>query len=217
MNAQPENPQPETRDAEAADAAPAHRPAAGSRRSLALMLLLTVAGAVLVLWAVGRTWAEGSSGGLGQARLSVTGHEVSGVPDALALVGLASAVAVFAVRRTGRLLVGVLVTLAGAGAAVAAALGAADTSAVDAKAASSTALTSAAAEHVTHTAWPWLAAVGGALLCAAGLLTVLRGRDWPGMSSRYEAPTGRAAAPKRRQATTADLWTALDRGEDPTS
>ncbi|MFF4649060.1 TIGR02234 family membrane protein [Streptomyces sp. NPDC001380] len=210
MNATPD-PQ-----AAAAPGTPGTAPARGGRRSLALMLLLTLAGAVLVLWAVGRTWAEGSAAGLGRAHLSVTGRQVSGVPGALALVGLASAVAVLAVRRAGRLAVGALVALAGAGAAVAAALGAADTAAVDAEAARSTALAAASATRVTHTAWPWLAVAGGVLLCAAGLLTLLRGRDWPSMSSRYDAPAGRARAP-RREATPADLWNALDRGEDPTA
>ncbi|WP_055587108.1 TIGR02234 family membrane protein [Peterkaempfera griseoplana] len=207
------NASPEPRSADTSDAPRPPR----SRRSLALMLLLTVAGAVLVLWAVGRTWAEGSSGGLTGAHLGATGSEISGLPGALALVGLASAVAVFAVRRAGRLAVGVLVTLAGAGAAVAAAAGAADTSAVDAKAARSAALTAVTARHVTHTAWPWLAVAGGVLLCAAGALTLARGRDWPAMSSKYEAPAGRAAAPRRRESTPSDLWNALDRGEDPTA
>ncbi|AXI77044.1 TIGR02234 family membrane protein [Peterkaempfera bronchialis] len=215
MNAQPEPRTAEPRTAEAPAAPQADRAAA--RRSLALMLLLTVAGAVLVLWATGRTWAEGGATGLGPARLTATGHDISGLPGALALVGLASSVAVFAVRRAGRLAVGALVALAGAGAAVAAVLGATDTSAVDAKAARSLALTTATADHITHTAWPWLAAAGGVLLCAAGLLTLVRGRAWPGMSSKYDAPAARARTPRRRATTPADLWNALDRGEDPTT
>jgi uncharacterized membrane protein (TIGR02234 family) len=181
---------------------------------LALMLLLTVLGAVLVLFAVGRTWATGQvAGGLA---VSASGSDVSGLPGALALVGLASAVAVFAVRGAGRMVVGVLVVAAGLGAAVASALGAADSGTVDAMAAKRLALSGTAAEQVAHTAWPWLAVAGGLLLAAAGALTLLRGRGWPSMGTRYEAPT---AGPGRKATagTPADLWKALDRGEDPTA
>jgi hypothetical protein len=66
------------------------------------------------------------------------------------------------------------------------------------------------AVHVS--AWWVLSLVGGVLLAASGLLTAVRGRRWPGMSSRYERP-GPA-----RPATDdpASLWKALDRGDDPT-
>ncbi|MES4833623.1 TIGR02234 family membrane protein, partial [Streptomyces anthocyanicus] len=69
-----------------------------------------------------------------------------------------------------------------------------------------------------HTAWPYVAAVGGALLLLAGLLALRYGRQWPAMSGRYE----RSGAPRRRPQTVdpdrpEDLWKAIDRGEDPTS
>jgi hypothetical protein len=40
----------------------------------------------------------------------------------------------------------------------------------------------------TSWSWPALAAVGGAVLLAAGLTAVIRGRRWPGMSARYDRP-----------------------------
>ncbi|KOV12191.1 hypothetical protein ADK60_32990 [Streptomyces sp. XY431] len=188
------------------------------------MLLLTVLGAVLVLTAAGRVWAEGLAGTL---EVSVTGGKISELPAGLALVALAAAVAVFAARGAGRIAVGALTVLAGLGAAAAAAAGAGDTAALDAEAARKLALTGSAATGVGHTAWPWVALLGGLLLALAGFLTVRYGRGWPAMGSRYEAPTGRA--PVRRAAdrnsaaqnsvaqTPADLWKALDRGEDPTA
>ncbi len=91
-----------------ADQTPA--PAAPSRRTLGVMLLLTVLSALLVLTAAGRTWAEGRAGTLD---VSVTGGRISELPGGLALVGLAAAVAVFAVRGAGRLAVGALTLLAG--------------------------------------------------------------------------------------------------------
>ncbi|MFE0460379.1 TIGR02234 family membrane protein [Kitasatospora sp. NPDC058965] len=189
-------------------------PRTASRRGLALMLLLTVLGAVLVLVAVGRTWAQGTAAG--NLAVAASGSDISGLPGALALVGLASAVAVFAVRGAGRQLVGVLVVAAGLGAAAGAALGAGDSSTVDALASRRLALTGTVAERVGHTAWPYVALLGGLLLAAAGALTLLRGRDWPAMGARYEAPTAKTAAPGAGS-TPADLWKALDRGEDPTA
>ena len=65
----------------------------------------------------------------------------------------------------------------------------------------------------THGAWPVLTVVGGVLVAASGALIAWRGHRWRSMSARYEvAPT--AAANDARAAAT--LWTALDRGEDPT-
>ncbi|MFJ8042750.1 TIGR02234 family membrane protein [Kitasatospora sp. NPDC096147] len=190
-------------------------PSPGGRRMLGVMLGLTVLGAVLVLTAVSRVWAEGTADG--QMAVSATGSAVSGLPGGLALVGLASAVAVFAVRGVGKQVVGVLLALAGLGAAVAAVLGATDSAALHAAAAQKLALTSASAEQVSHTAWPWVAFAGGLLLAAAGLLTVRHGRSWPAMGARYEAPARKAAPRARAAGTPADLWQALDRGEDPTA
>ncbi len=177
------------------------------------MLALTVLGAVLVLTAVSRVWAAGKAGGLA---VEVTGSAVSGLPGGLALVGLASAVAVFAVRGVGKAVVGALVTLAGLGAAVAAVVGATGAGALNGEAAKKLALVSAQAEQVSHTAWPWVAALGGLLLAVAGLLTVRYGRDWPAMGSRYDAPARKATPKAQGAGTPAELWQALDRGEDPT-
>lgn len=185
------------------------------------MLVLTVLGAVLVLTSVGRTWAEGTAAGLEGGRLAVsaTGSALTGLPTGMAMVALAAMVAVFAVRGRARLLVGALTVLAGLGTVAGALLGNSDTAGLHAAAASKLAVSGAHAEQITRTAWPWVALAGGVLLALAGLLTVRFGRSWPAMGSRYEAPTRAAAA--RSAVTTpattpADLWKALDRGEDPT-
>jgi hypothetical protein len=65
--------------------------------------------------------------------------------------------------------------------------------------------------HVAGSAWPWVAAVGAALVVAAGAVTVLFGPSWPGLGRRYDAPT---SAPVDDDAS---MWSALDRGEDPTA
>lgn len=199
--------------------APAPR---SGRRSLALALLLGAAGAGLALLASGRVWAKGTAV-LAQGDLprTVTGADVTGVPGALAIVGLAALVAVFAVRRAGRVAVSGLLALSGLGIVVAAVVGNGDTAALREKAATAVGLSGTDVHHVTHTLWPWVTAAGGVLLMVAGLLALVCGRHWPAMSGRYERAPGGARGP-RRAATAPDLdrpeeiWKSLDRGEDPT-
>ncbi|WP_328909635.1 TIGR02234 family membrane protein [Streptomyces sp. NBC_00234] len=194
---------------------------AASRRSLAAALLLGAAGSTVVLLASGRTWAEGEAAvGGGILPLTADGQDVTGLPAALAIVALAALVAVFAVRSGGRALVAGLLALSGLGAGLSAYLGASDSTALDEKAAQTTGNTSATIDALTHTAWPYVTAVGGLLILLAGLLALRYGSRWPTMSGRYE----RDGTPRPRKTAPAavdpdrpeDLWKALDRGEDPT-
>ncbi|MYY08363.1 TIGR02234 family membrane protein [Streptomyces sp. SID4919] len=189
-------------------------------RSLAAALLLGAAGAAIALLASRQGWTEGTANVPGgDFPLAAKGSEVTGVPAALAIVGLAALVAVFAVRRAGRVAVSALLALCGAGTVLAAVLGARDPAALDDRAAEVSGDTSATVDALSHTVWPYVAAVGGALILLAGLLALRYGRLWPAMSGRYE----RDGSPRRaRRAPTVDpdrpedLWKALDRGEDPT-
>ncbi|MDT0347714.1 TIGR02234 family membrane protein [Streptomyces litchfieldiae] len=188
------------------------------RRALGAALLSGASGAAIVLISAGQTWGEAEAA-VGGAELPVTasGGAVSGLPSALALVGLAALVAVFAVRRTGRVVVASVLALSGAGAIGAALLGAGDTEALEDNAAETMGLAEAAVTGVSHTGWPWFSALGGLLLLCAGLLALSYGRQWPAMSGRYERAArrgpGRAAPDPDRPE---DIWRALDRGEDPT-
>jgi uncharacterized membrane protein (TIGR02234 family) len=195
-------------------------PTRSGRRSLALALLFGALGAAVALLATRQRWSEGTATVAGGAfPLTARGSDVTGVPAALAIVGLAALVAVFAVRRAGRLLVSALLALCGAGTVAAALAGASDSSALDEKAAQVSGDTSATVDALSHTAWPYVTAVGGLLILLAGLLALRYGRLWPAMSGRYER-TG-TARQRRDRATVdpdrpEDLWKALDRGEDPT-
>ncbi|WP_217252926.1 TIGR02234 family membrane protein [Streptomyces sp. AC602_WCS936] len=199
---------------------PAAGPARSGRRSLAVALLCGALGAGVALLATRQEWSEGTATVAGGAfPLTAKGSDVTGVPAALAIVGLAALVAVFAVRRAGRFAVAALLALSGAGTVVAALAGASDSSALDDKAAEAAGDTSATVDALTHTAWPYVAAAGGALLLLAGLLALRYGRLWPAMSGRYE----RDGTPRPRRGPQTvdpdrpeDLWKALDRGEDPT-
>ncbi|MFF9766561.1 TIGR02234 family membrane protein [Streptomyces sp. NPDC053086] len=194
-------------------------PTRSGRRSLAVALLFGALGAAVTLLATRQRWAEGTATVAGGAfPLTARGSDVTGVPAALAIVGLAALVAVFAVRRAGRLLVSALLALSGAGIAAAAFMTASDSSALDEKAAKASGDTSATVDALSHTGWPYVAAVGGLLILLAGLLALRYGGLWPAMSGRYERGTARP----RRTARPADperpeeIWKALDRGEDPT-
>ncbi|WP_105975730.1 TIGR02234 family membrane protein [Streptomyces geranii] len=194
-------------------------PGRAGRLSLAVALLAGALGAAVALLATRQRWSEGTATVAGGAfPLTASGSDVTGVPAALAIVGLAALVAVFAVRRSGRLLVAALLALSGAGTIAAAVLGASDSSALDEKAAQASGDTAATVNTLSHTAWPYAAAVGGALILLAGLLALRYGRLWPAMSGRYE----RGGAPRPRRRAPADperpeeIWKALDRGEDPT-
>ncbi|MCL9796963.1 Trp biosynthesis-associated membrane protein, partial [Frankia sp. AgKG'84/4] len=128
---------------------------------------------------------------------------------ALALVGLAAAVAIVATRRVGRTVVGVLALAAGIGIIYLAGRVGADPLAA-ARATDTVAQFSlggrADISEVRGTAAPWLAVLGGVLLTAAGMLAAVRGRRWPAMSGRYQA----------RDARPVDAWDAIERGHDPT-
>ncbi|MCX4677962.1 TIGR02234 family membrane protein [Streptomyces sp. NBC_01433] len=212
-------PQPRAR-AVASDSASAPD-SAGSRRSLAAGLFLGAIGAAVVLLATGQTWAEGKAAvGGGALPLTADGQDVTGLPAALAIVALAALVAVFAVRGAGRLAVAGLLALSGLGAALSAWSGAFDSSALDAKAARSTGDASATVGALSHTAWPYVTAVGGVLILLAGLLALRYGSRWPAMSGRYERDgtprPGRAPRTAPDPDRPEDLWKAMDRGEDPT-
>ncbi|MEU1282596.1 TIGR02234 family membrane protein [Streptomyces sp. NPDC005805] len=201
-------------------AAPAEPTARRGRRSLAAALLLGAAGATVVLLAAGRIWAEGTASvGGGTVALEAKGGDVTGVPTALAIVGLAALVAVFAVRRRSRLIVSGLLALSGAGAVTAALLGVSDRAALDEKAGRTTGDAAATVDALTHTVWPYVTAAGGLLILLAGVLALRYGASWPTMSGRYErdgTPRRRTAPPVVDPDRPEDLWKALDRGEDPT-
>ncbi|MCC5034505.1 TIGR02234 family membrane protein [Streptomyces sp. WAC 00631] len=189
------------------------------RRSLAAALALGAAGAALALVAGGQTWSEATTtAAQGALRVTAEGRDVTGVPAALAVVGLAALVAVFAVRRAGRAAVAALLALSGAGTAAGSLYGRADTGALEAEAARATGLVGAGVENVTHTPWPLVSTAAGLLLLLAGLLALRHGHRWPAMSGRYERPSGvprrGAAAPGPERPE--EMWRALDRGEDPT-
>ncbi|MGB8649605.1 MAG: Trp biosynthesis-associated membrane protein, partial [Mycobacteriales bacterium] len=158
-----------------------------ARRELRLAVLLCLVGAGLVLLALSRTWAtftEAQRLTISAPTTAVTGRRLSEGAAALGYVGLAGVVALAATRRWGRVVVGVLVALAGAGVVVA--VGRVLRRGVGREAAT---VVGGRAHLVSVTSgWAWLAVLGGAVLVVSGALVAARGRRWAALSSAYDAP-----------------------------
>lgn len=196
----------------------------GSRRELAIAVLCCLGGATAVLTATGQAWvhARATQGPL-QVPFVVRGGSAEPAAPALAVVGLAGALALLATRGIVRATVGALIAASGIGAAAVAARGAhPGTGSLADRAGAALGTGSAQAQNVAHNAWPAVAIVGAAVFAVGGALAMVRGRSWPGMSARYNAPSasGTAAAPGRPTGPVVpddalEQWRALDRGEDP--
>jgi uncharacterized membrane protein (TIGR02234 family) len=184
-------------------------------RRLTVAVLLCVAGAGLAIYGVTRTWSEivTARPGLSALRAVRTGADVAPWVIGLALVALAGAGALLAVRGTPRRVLGGLLVLTGLGVAAAAIAGRAglDTGSAGAGA----------------TIWPVACVAGGLLIMLGGLSAARYGHEWPAMGARYErratpvrADGGRADDGGRSDADqrvdTRAVWDALDRGDDPT-
>jgi uncharacterized membrane protein (TIGR02234 family) len=199
----------------------------GTRLQFLLALLLDVlgtAGVLLVGTCDWQTIVTPRSGQFLDDTLQVTGRTVDAAPTALSLVALAGAVAVIATRGVARRVVGVVIALAGIGIVwrAVAAMSAVSTSRARDLVRDkhpSAASTTAVPEISAHAGWAVLTMVCAVLVVAAGVLIALYGGRWTGMSTRYESPAVQHdpdAVAARRARADAAMWTALDRGDDPT-
>jgi uncharacterized membrane protein (TIGR02234 family) len=226
------------------------------KREYGYALLTGAVGAGLVLLALRAQWAQAvftPQKPLTAEVIAVSGNDLVPLAGGLALAALAGLIAVIATRGVVRRAVGVLLALfgAGAGAAVLTTVTAAtvlsvaagqvaspESAALSGTAGSTTSggssgsgavVVSGAAGHAIMTGSPWHVAViiGALLIFAAGLVTAMRGQDWPVMSARYDAPGTRAATPAgpgpagpgpagARATDAASMWESLNGGDDPT-
>jgi uncharacterized membrane protein (TIGR02234 family) len=190
-------------------------------RPFALALLLELVGAGGALLVAVRTWQTVRTprpAPLPADVLHLSGRTIDAAPTALALVGLAGVVAVLATRGVVRRVVGGVLVLVGVALIWRAFASAGAVSATRARTLVTdrhpTVNAAAVVPHVgTTTIWPALTGICGVLVLAAGGLIAWRGHRWQVMSARYEAPVD--TQQQESKAATA-LWTALDRGEDPT-
>ncbi|NRQ36199.1 Trp biosynthesis-associated membrane protein [Nonomuraea sp. NN258] len=197
--------------AEAGAGAGAGARAGSGRRELWGWVVLTALGCLLVLLAGGQAWVRllGRAGDV----TAPAGGDLSPVLTPVALAGLAGVVAVLATAGLGRRLIGALLTLCGIVAGVGVWTGAA-AGTVDRWLAERDALGAArGVEWELVAVWPVVAGAGAALMVIGGVVAVIRGGAWAGMSAKYERGESRKPAHVSKDR---ELWDALDRGDDPT-
>ena len=193
-----------------------------ARRELTAAVVGAAAAGALALVAGSQTWAAVTAerrAPLPPVDGVLSGADAAPLVPATGLVLLAAAVALLAVRRTGRVVVGLLLAAAG-GVLAWSGMRALAGGLADA-AGRLPGMGRSAGEATVDVAatWPALGVVAGLLGVAAGLLVVLRSRSWPAMGRRYERATdpGPAGRPQTEEDRAQSAWKALDRGEDPTA
>ena len=167
-----------------------HDPRVSPRRELRLAVLLCLVGAGLLLLATSRVWvsfADSQQLTTSAVRTQVHGSLIAPGVRALGLVALAGVVALAATRRLGRVLVGVLLLLAGLGAVLVVARVLGGDLAQRAVQAQSEREQLTGLRMLTdlqvHRGWPVLALPAGSLVALSGLLVAVRGRRWASLSA----------------------------------
>lgn len=187
-----------------------------SRMSVIFLLVLAL---VANSWSASQTWL--SFRNVDEAFLNlnrvVTGRQLSPAIAVLPLLAVAAVVAVIVgsvmwVRITA--VVGMAVAGAGVGFAVAVLAGKAQTAAIR----QSFAIASSA-PSTTHALPVAVSLIGSVLFMAAGFLSVSQARSWSGLSRRYQRQPKSADGERVGDEAASDdaqMWAALDRGDDPT-
>lgn len=192
------------------DNEPARRP---SGRLLGWVLVGLVAGAVLLWGGSVAVWFHVAVPG--RAAVDLTGSQVSAVPSAVALLALAGVAAVVAAGGVARRAVGLLLALAGAGAAVVAAraLWGSSYGTEAATSALPAGLPAGAAPgSIVATAAPLVTLTGAVAVLAVGVFVLLREPRLRRLGARYGAVREQRADLDPDRAA----WQDLDAGRDPT-
>jgi uncharacterized membrane protein (TIGR02234 family) len=195
-----------------------------ARARFAAALVLTLLGGAGALLVSGRAWqtiVAPRPRPFADEVVDVSGRTLEPLVAALGLVALAGVVAVLATRGIARRAVGVLLAVAAVAMGWRALAGSATVSAAKARSLVSDARTGAGldpgrpAQVTVHAAWPVLAVACAVALLVAGAAVAAWGHRWAGLSGRYEPPDAGIEADRQRSGAT--MWTALDRGDDPTA
>ena len=199
------------------------------RRSYGIAVIAGIAAGAVMIWAASRTWAsvEVAPSGMTSDDVGVTGSTALPVVGAMAFVVMAGSIAVIASGGWLRRAVGVVIVLAAGSALVASVIaGSAIDDALHEAVVSSTSMTGGEQQADGYVAaadnsiWRWIAAASSAIAVAVGCLVVAYAPRWPRMGKRYEAPGARtpvADTTEPEDRDVADLWKALDEGDDPTA
>ena len=187
------------------------------RRTFGPVVLLGLATGTLAAVASSRPWVVDTAGGNHSTDPLGVVADAGEMPlaAALSLVVLACWGVVLVTRRTVRRVVAALALLAAVGLAVTVVVGWVTLPDVVAEAITAQA-TSDDTVAVESTAWLWAAAAGALGSVVATILAVRWVRHWPEMGNRYDAP-GASAENDPEDASSLDLWKAMDEGRDPTA
>lgn len=174
--------------------------------------LLTTAAVVTIVLLVltTRPWAEGTVSDTITGALHSTVHGSAAAPTAVAggLVAAASVVALLASRRIGRVVAALAMVLGGALAAYGSLRVALDPAGVlREKVAAESGHAAASVTGATASLSVWPAAACSVVLVLLGVLALVVGGRWAGLSRRYDAPA---------EASVSD-WDRLSAGTDPTA
>lgn len=184
-----------------------------TRRSYLWTMVALVLAAAGLLVSAGQTWIIVEVDVAGQTTLSesVTGQSVVPLTTGAGIVLLAGVAGVVATRGVARPIIGGLLAVISGAALWAAASFAVGLPQTAVQAAQRSVADGVQAQSTS--AW-MLAAAGAGLGIGAAAMVALRGRSWPGLGSRYQRGD---AAQAGRDLSPAQMWDALDRGEDPTT
>ena len=189
--------------------------------SYRLALLGLVTSGLIIIAAFAVPWAtasvplvSGLSGSL--TEITFAGRELLGLAAGMGWVGLAAVAGIFATRGWGRVIIGMVVVVAGL-VTIVGSIGFGVDPEPALVGALSDRLSGGAPEQWSSTPWWLLGLIGGLGLAAVGVLTLARGRTWPGLSRRYERATKIKTTGPGGPMSSLTAWDALDRGEDPTT
>lgn len=202
-----------------------------THRTRTLAVLAIVLGGAIGIVSSTQPWLQVTLAGGGHPVLPVPGASAVAVLAPLSLAALALGLALSIVGVALRYAFALLALAIGGALSIAAARIATQhpLDAVAATVTEATGLSGIAAiedlvSTVAGTAWPWLALVGGALVVAGGVVTLVTARSWRTASGRYRAtPAAESAGPagpRPHDAVTHDAiesWDGLSRGDDPTA
>jgi len=174
-------------------------------------LLPGLAGSVLLLVTGAQPWWRASGEGVSVA---FSGTETTaGLSQALGMVALAGWLLVLVLGTRGRRVVGLLLALTGAGAALVGTLGLRPSEAAVRTQVREVSL--ADQFGLVATGWAYGYAAMGLLVAAGGVLVVLTAPRWPVRADRFARQAAVAAATTAAD-DSADVWRAQDAGLDPT-
>jgi uncharacterized membrane protein (TIGR02234 family) len=177
-------------------------------RASALALLL--AGGALALVASAQPWWRAIGDGVS---VGFTGSEATaGLSQALAVVVLAGALLILVLGVRGRRIVGGLLIAAGLGVVLLGGLRIRPSAEAVRTQVREVSLADQFA--LTGTAWPWVYAAAGLLVIAGAASVIINASRWRPSAARFER--GSRTGPTYGAADPADVWRALDAGEDPT-